>query len=152
MVVIVWYLDLQLTVQSVPTCINTKVVSLNPVHGKVYLIRHYVIKFVSHFLQVGRFSPVSSTDKTDSHDIIEILLKVALNTIKPPTKSNHLIFLGMHFIKDIFLRPFLMNSDLQCLYLAESDITDGTLFRLSARKMDKVAINMVLSALIFFYF
>jgi hypothetical protein len=26
-------------------------------------------------------TPVSSTDKTDSHDITEILLKVALNTI-----------------------------------------------------------------------
>jgi hypothetical protein len=33
---------------------------------------------------VGGFSPgtlVSSTNKTDSHDITEILLKVALNTI-----------------------------------------------------------------------
>jgi hypothetical protein len=29
-------------VKSVP--ITTKVVSLNPVHGKVYLIQHYVIK------------------------------------------------------------------------------------------------------------
>ena len=28
-------------------------------------------------------SPVSSTNKTDRHDIIEILLKVALNTINP---------------------------------------------------------------------
>jgi hypothetical protein len=28
------------------------------------------------------FSPVSSTNKTDHHDITEILLKVALNTIK----------------------------------------------------------------------
>jgi len=27
--------------------------------------------------------PVSSTNKTDRHDITEILLKVALNTIKP---------------------------------------------------------------------
>jgi hypothetical protein len=35
-------LDLQLTAQSVP--ISTKVVSLNPVHGKVYLIQHHVIK------------------------------------------------------------------------------------------------------------
>lgn len=52
-------------------------------------------------------------------------------------KLEKVDFNGMHFIKDIFLRPFLMNSDLQCLYLAESDITDGTLFRLSARKMDK---------------
>jgi hypothetical protein len=30
----------------------------------------------------GRCSPVSSTNKTDHHDIAEILLKVALNTIK----------------------------------------------------------------------
>jgi len=28
-------------------------------------------------------TPVSSTNKTDSHDITEILLKVALNTIAP---------------------------------------------------------------------
>jgi hypothetical protein len=32
-------------VQSVP--ITTKVVSSNPVHGEVYLIQHYVIKFVN---------------------------------------------------------------------------------------------------------
>jgi len=41
---IVWYLDLQLPVQSVP--ITTEVVSLNPAHGEVYSIQHYVIKFV----------------------------------------------------------------------------------------------------------
>ena len=35
-VVIVWQLDLQLPVQSVP--ITTQVVSSNPVHGQVYLI------------------------------------------------------------------------------------------------------------------
>jgi ribosome-binding ATPase YchF (GTP1/OBG family) len=29
------------------------------------------------------FSPVSSTNKTDHHDITEILLKMALSTIKP---------------------------------------------------------------------
>jgi hypothetical protein len=33
-------LDLQLPVQSVP--ITTKVVSLNPIHGNVYSIQHYV--------------------------------------------------------------------------------------------------------------
>jgi hypothetical protein len=47
---------------------------------------HYVIKFVSDLRQVGVFllvlwSLVSTTNKTDSHDITEILLKVALNTI-----------------------------------------------------------------------
>jgi hypothetical protein len=44
-----------------------------------------LIKFVSDLRQVCGFSPgppVSSTNKTDSHVITEILLKVALNTIK----------------------------------------------------------------------
>jgi hypothetical protein len=44
MVVIVWYLDLQLRVQSVP--ITTTVVCSNPAHGKVHSIQQYVIKFV----------------------------------------------------------------------------------------------------------
>ena len=46
-----------------------------------------MIKFISDLRQVGGwFSPglpVSSTNKTDRHDITEILLKVALNKIKP---------------------------------------------------------------------
>ena len=44
-------------------------------------------------------SPVSSTNKTDHHDKVEILLKVALNTINLkmfstiiPYNSNHLLF------------------------------------------------------------
>ena len=56
MVVFEWKLDLQLPVQSVP--ITTKVVSLNPAHGEVYLIQHYVIKFVSELRQVGGFLQV----------------------------------------------------------------------------------------------
>jgi len=35
--------------------ITTKVVSLNPVHGKVYSIQHYVIMFVSDLRQVCGF-------------------------------------------------------------------------------------------------
>jgi hypothetical protein len=62
LVVIVW-INNYLCNQLVP--ITTKVVSLNPVHGKVYSIQHYVIKYVSD-LQV-----VFSNNKT------EILLKVA---------------------------------------------------------------------------
>ena len=88
-VVIVWQLDLQLPVQSVPI---TKVVSLNPVHGEVHSIQHYVIKFVndlrqvSGFLWILRFHPVS---KTDRHDITEILLKVVLNTINQTKLINN---------------------------------------------------------------
>jgi hypothetical protein len=39
--------------QSVP--ITTKVMSLNTAHGEVYLIQHYVIKFVSDLMQVCGF-------------------------------------------------------------------------------------------------
>jgi hypothetical protein len=43
----------QQPMQSVP--ITTNVVSSNPAHGEVYLIQHYVMKFVSDLLQVGSF-------------------------------------------------------------------------------------------------
>ena len=45
-----------------------------------------MIKFISDLRQVGGFlcgPPDSSTNITDRHDITEILLKVALSTIKP---------------------------------------------------------------------
>jgi hypothetical protein len=52
-----------------------------------------VIKFVSDLRQVGGFLRAlrfPSTNKTDRHDMAEILLKVALNTIKQ-TNNNQLI-------------------------------------------------------------
>jgi hypothetical protein len=61
-----------------------KVVGSNPVDGEVYSIQHYVIKFVSDLRQVGGFLRVLRFPppiKIDRHDITEILLKVALNTI-----------------------------------------------------------------------
>jgi hypothetical protein len=51
--VIVWSLDLQPPVQSVS--ITTNIMSSNPVHGEVYSIQHYVIKFISDLRQVGDF-------------------------------------------------------------------------------------------------
>jgi hypothetical protein len=54
-----------------------------------------VIKFDSDLGQVGDFCPgplVSSTNKTDRHDITEMLLKVALNTTKQTNKSIDLLF------------------------------------------------------------
>jgi len=50
-------------------------------------VQHYVIKFVSDLLWFSPGTPVSSTSKTDHHDITEILLKVALNTIKNKHKD-----------------------------------------------------------------
>ena len=67
--------------QSLP--ITTKFVSLNHDYGKVYSIQHYVISFVSDLRQVGGFLRVLRFPppiKTDSQNIAEILLKVALNT------------------------------------------------------------------------
>ena len=86
MVVIVWQLDLELPVQSVP--ITTKVVSSNPVHGEVYSIQHYVKTFVNDLRQFGGFlqgTPISSINKIDHHNINEIWLNVALNTINKNT-------------------------------------------------------------------
>ena len=62
-------------------------------------VQHYVIKFVSD-LGTGRWfspgPPVSSTNKSDHHDITEILFKVVLNTIKQTInkKNNSYILQG----------------------------------------------------------
>jgi hypothetical protein len=65
-------------VQSVP--ITTNVVSSNSSHGNTIVCDKFW-----HWLATGQWfslgTPVSSTNKTDCHDIAEILLKVALNTI-----------------------------------------------------------------------
>jgi hypothetical protein len=49
-------------------------------------------KVCDRWLAAGQWfspgSPVSSTIKTDRHDITEILLKVALNTIKPTNQPH----------------------------------------------------------------
>jgi len=45
-------------------------------------VQHYLIKFVSDLRQVGGFLGVSSTNNADRHDVTELMLKVALNTVK----------------------------------------------------------------------
>jgi hypothetical protein len=72
--------------QSVP--VTTNVASLNPAHGKVYLIQHYVIKFVSNLQQVGGFLWV--LNKIDSHNKIAILLKVTLKHHNPNLLCYHM--------------------------------------------------------------
>ena len=55
-----------------------KVVSSNPAHGEIYVIQQYMsVTCMVFFLS----SPVFSTNKTERQDIVEILVKVALNTI-----------------------------------------------------------------------
>ena len=61
-------------------------------HGEMYSKQHYVIKFINDMQQIGGFSPgtpVSSTNKTDCHDIPEILLKVALSNITIASYQYH---------------------------------------------------------------
>ena len=46
----------------------------------VYSIQHYVINFLQWFSPGTLISP---TNKTDRHDITEVLLEVALTTVTP---------------------------------------------------------------------
>ena len=75
MVMIVWQLDLQLPMQSVP--ITTLVLISNPAHGEVYSIQQYVIKFFSDLRQVDGFPPPIKL----TGNLIGILLNVAVSTI-----------------------------------------------------------------------
>jgi len=103
-------LDLQLPIKSVPITIN--VVSSNPAHGGGVHVTTLCDK-VCQRLEAGPWfspgTPVSSTNKTDRQDITEILLKVALNTIKQTkTKENKkhgktfLLVMYIHIV-DIFI-------------------------------------------------
>ena len=74
-------MDLQLPMQTVP--ITTNVVKSKPGQARC---THTTLfdKVCQRLTTCGWFSlgtPFSYTNKTDLHDIIEILLKVALNTI-----------------------------------------------------------------------
>ena len=50
--------------------------------------------------------PVSSTNKTDLHDITEILLKVALNTIKQTNKQKPNIYFDILWMYSKFTQKF----------------------------------------------
>jgi hypothetical protein len=98
-----------------------KVVSSNHVHGEVYSIQHYVINF-SQWVVTGRWfspgTPVSSSNKTDSHNKTEILLKVALNTIYQPyclwIRNLYFKFvLVVYEWKKIKIFSFLLNEELR---------------------------------------
>jgi hypothetical protein len=83
-------------------------VSSNPAHDEVYSIQYYVIKFVSNLRQAEGFpgTPISSNNKTESQDITEILLKVALDMIHRPSHLRPLLF-----IKKSQLILFHINKD-----------------------------------------
>ena len=60
----------------------------------------FFIFYNSHiqWLATGRWfspdTPVSSTNKTDHHDITEILLKVALSNIKQPNHQHEIVYIS----------------------------------------------------------
>jgi hypothetical protein len=60
----------------------------------MYSIQHYVI--VCQW-----FSSVSSTNKTDCHEITEILLKVALNTINPKKTTTVIIATRLYLFRSM---------------------------------------------------
>ena len=72
--------------------------SIPPISTK-QTIQHYVCDKVCHWLPTGQWftpsTPISSTSKTDCHNITEILLKVELNTIKP--KQNQRLYLTSNY-------------------------------------------------------
>jgi len=70
-------------------------VNSNLAPDEVYSMQHHAIIFVSDLRQVGGFLQVlwfTSTNKTDIHDVAEILLNVALKSIIltiTPTNALH---------------------------------------------------------------
>jgi hypothetical protein len=83
--------------------ITTNVVSLHPVHGEVYSIQHYVIKFVSDLWQIGDFLRVLDNEyyvsvrksnifvsKTVFYDILVFSHICILISIDKQIKIQHL--------------------------------------------------------------
>ena len=87
-VVIVWWLDLQQHMQSVP--ITTDVV----VSARCTILCEKVCLLLAAGRWFSQDTSVYSTNKTDFHDITEIFLKVALkHQAKPKTIHIHIVFL-----------------------------------------------------------
>ena len=81
---------------------------------------------VCQLLPIG--SPVSSTNKTDRHEITEILLKVALNTIKQTNKLFSTIFRLMEMVRVLYRNPYCGHNELhvwrvQCSTLFKTPIS-----------------------------
>ena len=115
-VVIVWKLDLQLPMQPLPIL----TIAVAPIPPMARCTRYYFM--CCQWLAAGRwFSPdssVSSNNKSDCHDITEILLKVELSTntltithsrvfISSRITSGHLTLSGRLHLEVELLRYYL---------------------------------------------
>ena len=97
--VIVWQLDLQLPMQSVP--ITTDVVSWNLDQGEGTTLCNRVCQCLATGRWFSLGPLVSSTNKTDRHDLTEILLKVALNIIKHKHTDILLLIVNHELLRQI---------------------------------------------------
>ena len=83
--------------------LTTNVVSSNPAQTRCTFT---LCDKVCQWLATGRYfspdTPLSSTNKTDCHDITEILVKVALNTINKQNYSNVLTSCSPNCLPDHF--------------------------------------------------
>ena len=84
MVVISWWLDLYLCNQ----CLSPLTLWVRTPLRRGELNTTLCDQICQWLVTCPWLSPVYSTNKTDRHDITEILLKVALNTIKQTKKQN----------------------------------------------------------------
>ena len=102
-------MDLQLPVQSVP--ITTKVVSVQiPLMARCtwYNIMWWSLSVTFGWSVIFYiYTPFSSTNKTDRHDITEILLKVPLNSGTITLTSSFWLVMSMDFI--ICNLPYLLS-------------------------------------------
>jgi hypothetical protein len=62
-----------------------------------------VYQLLTHGRRFSRGTPASSTTKTGRHDIVEILLKVALKHQKKQIKSNHTITTTMTPTREVVM-------------------------------------------------
>jgi hypothetical protein len=101
--------------QSVP--ITTNVVSLNPTRAR---FTRYNIIWSSLSVATGQWfspgNPVSSTNKTDHHDITEILLKVALSVLNQQTIRKLLSVLMYNKKKNQISTQIVISLKSTCLW------------------------------------
>jgi hypothetical protein len=63
--------------------------------------------FITGTKESAKLLTVSTTNKTDRHDITEILLKVALSTIKQTKQVNNLLFLSFNLFASRIWTSFI---------------------------------------------
>jgi hypothetical protein len=92
------------------------------------------------------FSPVSFTNKTDRHDITEKMLKVALNTINPPT-----LFTYWHITRNCIFVFFSLLSPLEHIiskiqYYTQSANLGGVRFASSNRNYSAILATLQITS------